>query len=160
LRAIGANPRAGADRAEAVRRAELAARRTADLEAEQAARRAAESAARADTERLAAEALALSAVLDDGLVEAVVVRVSEGLAGPLARSPLAVTRAVVAWCRTAVAAHPGPVPVAVSAALAADLGLVEGPAGPLELPAPPPGTVELRARVAALLHPGPALAGT
>jgi hypothetical protein len=155
LRAAGANPRAEADRTEATRQAELAAQRAADLEAEQATRRAAEEAARADVDRLAAEALALSAILDDALLEAIAVRVGEGLAGPLSRSPLAVTRAVVAWCRSAVATHPGPAPLVFRTALAADRGPVEGSSRPLDLPEPPPGTPELRARIAGLLQRDP-----
>lgn len=152
LRSVGANPRAEAVRAAAAEADEVAARRLADLEAEAAARRAADEAARVEGERLAAEALAVSAVLDDELLEAVVARATDGLAGPLARSPLAVTRAVVAWCRAAAAAYPGSVPEAVVAALAVGLRPAAGSVPPLDLPGPPAGTPDLRARIAGLVR--------
>jgi hypothetical protein len=68
--------------------------------------------------------------------------------GVLAGSPVAVTRAVVGWCRTARTEHPGPLKCAVAAALDAELAAVEA-SPPLALPAAPPGTGTLRSRVAA-----------
>jgi hypothetical protein len=73
------------------------------------------------------------------------------MAGPLARSSLAVARAVVAWCRTASARHPGPLGDAVTAGLAGGLAAGEGhPA--LELTLSPPEAVPLRRRIARLLE--------
>ncbi|MNC94441.1 hypothetical protein D3C83_112940 [compost metagenome] len=75
--------------------------------------------------------------------------VTEGMAGPLARSPLAIGRAVVAWCRAANGEHPGPLADAVAAGLRA--GVVGGEANAaLDLPAAPAGTLSLRHRIAGL----------
>jgi len=161
LRAVGANPRARTDQALADQQAAVAARRAADLEAQAAARRAGEAAARVEAERFDAEALALSAVLDDDLLAAVVDLAAAGLAGPLARSPLAVTRAVVAWCRTAAANQPGSLSAALAAALTAGMpSPADGEPPPLVLAAAPPGTAELRHRIAGLLHREAAATGS
>jgi hypothetical protein len=156
-RALGANPRAEADRAEESRQRELAERREAELAAAAAARKSEEDAARAAAAAFEAESLALSAVLDDARLAAVVDVVTDGLAGPLARSPFAVARSVVGWCRGAARRHPGPLLVAVDSALTdrwcpppgADASRLSA----LELPAPPSGTVPLRDRLAALVRP-------
>jgi len=155
LRAVGANPRAEAARLEADRRAVADAASRADLDAETEARRCAESAAAADAERFEAEALALSAVLDDEVLAAVVDRAGVGLAGPLARSPLALSRAVVGFCRGAAATRPGGVEVAVAGALAGAGPVVAEPEGgwpSVPLPAPPAGTAGLQDRIRTLLH--------
>jgi hypothetical protein len=158
LRAFGVNPRADAERAEADRRATEGARRQAALDAENVRRRAEAEAARAEVEAAEAEALALSGVLDDVRLAAVVVRVGEGLAGPLARLPLAVARAVVVWCRAAAGESPGPFLAAIDAALADDGWRMNGedvlPAR--KLPAAPDGTPTLRERVAHLVRTTPA----
>jgi hypothetical protein len=151
-RAAGTNPRADADREEAARlEAEVAARQ-AELDRANAARRAADVAAQAEADRLEAEALAVSAALDDRQLGAVVDLVTERMAGPLARSPLAISRAVVAWCRTVVAAEPGPLSVAVALGLSSRLAAGEGSA-PLDLPPAPAGTAPLRHRIAVLRTP-------
>ena len=148
-RALGTHPRAEAELAEAARlEAESAARQTA-LERTNDARRSADLAARAEADRFEAEALAVSAALSDDQLEAVAALVTARLAGPLARSPLAVARAVVAWCRTASAEHPGPLPGAIAAGVAAGLAAEEG-SSPLNLPAAPAGTTPLRHRIGAL----------
>jgi hypothetical protein len=149
-RAVQANPRAEADLAEAARLEADAASRRAELERATAARRAADHAAEVAAERFETEALALSGCLDDTALAAIVTVVSDGLAGPLVRSGLALSRAVVAWCRTAVRRHPGPVLDAVAAGLAGGLRVGEGAAAPLDLPVPPPGTEPLRRRIGAL----------
>jgi hypothetical protein len=100
--------------------------------------------------RFETEALALSGCLDDTTLAAIVTVVSDGLAGPLARSGLALSRAVVAWCRTAARRHPGPLIDAVAAGLAGGLRAGEAAAAPLDLPVPPPGTEPLRRRIGAL----------
>jgi hypothetical protein len=152
LRAVGANPRAETHQADLARRTTEAEQRVADLEAEAAARRAADLAARAEAERVEAEALAVSAALDRDRLAAVVDLVADSLAGPLARSPLAVSRAVLVWCRAAAVAHPGPLTAAVDAALRTGAPSAGEDAAPLELPAPPAGTAPLRDRIAPLLH--------
>lgn len=153
-RALGTNPRADADRAEAARlEAESEARR-AELERAARERRTAERAAEVEADRLAAESLAISACLDDATLADVVVTVREGLAGPLAASPLAIARAVVGWCRIAADVHGAVLVDAVAAALAAGLAAGEGTAAPpLVLPPVPPDTPSLRARIAGLLKP-------
>lgn len=155
LRSVGANPRSEADRLEVARRAEQAARREAELEAVTARRRAAEAAARAETDAAETEALALSGVLDDERLTAVVARVKDGLARPLARSSLALSRAVVGWCRGAAEQRPGAFLAAVDGALTDDGHRPpdedeELPAR-LALPTPAPGTPALRERIAAIL---------
>jgi hypothetical protein len=156
LRALGANPRAEAEQAEASRLEAEAGARRAELERTTEARRAAERAAGLETERLEAEAVAISACLDDAMLAGVVDAVRGTMAGPLAASAMAVARAVVAWCRTAAASQPGGFADVVVAGLAAGLTVGEGTAAPpLDLPAAPPGTASLRSRVAALLiRPG------
>jgi hypothetical protein len=149
-RATGTNPRAEGERAEAARLEAEAARRQAELEARTDARRSADLAAEQEAERLEAEALSISAALDDATLGPVVARAAAGLSGLLAGSTVAVTRAVVAWCRTAAATHPGPFADALSAGLAAGLAAGEGSA-PLDLPAAPVGTAPLRTRIAAVL---------
>jgi hypothetical protein len=152
-RARQTNPRAEAEGTEAARlNAEGAARR-AELERATAARHAADLAAQLETERLEAEALALSAAVSDALLAEVIDVVSRGLAGPLARSPLALSRATVAWCRAA-ARRPGSLSDAVTGALAADLTVGEEEAAPpLALPAAEAGTLPLRQRIATLMKP-------
>jgi hypothetical protein len=152
-RALGTNPRAGADRAEQARlEAEAEARRAA-LERATEARRAAERAAAQESDRLEAEALAVSAALDDATLAAVVAGVRPAMSGPLAASAMAVARAVVGWCRTAAVSHDGDLAGAVLAGRAAGLAEAEGTAPPLDLPEAPAGTASLRARVTALLKP-------
>lgn len=152
-RARQANPRAEGDLAEAARLEAEAAARQAELERTNEARRAADRAAQAETDRLEAEALAVAAALDDEPLAAVVAVVTRRMAGPLARSPLAISRAVVAWCRTAAAAQPaGPLSAAVAAGLTAGLVAEEG-SPPLDLPAAPAGTAALRHRIAGLRPP-------
>jgi hypothetical protein len=103
------------------------------------AARDADVAAQRDAERLEDEALALSGALPDDLLAAVVEVVSRGMAGPLARSPLALSRAAVTWCRAAADRRPGPLADAVTAGLAS--GLTVGEAAPaLTLPAAGTGT--------------------
>ena len=149
-RTAGTNPRAEADRAEAERLAKEAARRQADLELTTEARRAADRAAEYEAERLEAEAHSISAALDDQTLGAVVAQASAGLSGLLAGSTVAVTRAVVAWCRTANATYPVPFADAVAAGLRDGVAASEGHA-PLVLPAAPIDTAPLRTRVAAIL---------
>jgi len=155
-RATGTNPRAEADRVEAARLEAEAARRRAELEARTEARRAADLDAEQEAARLEAEALSVSAALDDATLGAVVARAAAGLSGLLAGSPVAVSRAVVAWCRTAAVTHPGPFAAAVTAGLDGDLAAGEGSA-PLDLPGAPAGTAALRTRVAAVLKTNGAL---
>ena len=150
-RAAGTNHRAETERAEAERLQAEAAARAAELEARTAARRAAELAAEREAERLEFEARCIAAALDDELLAAVVGHVVAGLSGLLAGSAVAVTRAVVAWCRTAADRYPGPLADAVAAALADRLLVAEG-SPPLTLSAAPVGTPTLRSRVAPLLH--------
>jgi hypothetical protein len=150
-RARGTNPRAEAQHAESARLEAGAAARRAELEAATEARRAVERAAQLEAERFEAEALVVSAFVDDGQLAELVAVVRGGMAGPLARSSLAVARAVVAWCRTASARHPGPLGDAVTAGLAGGLAAGEGhPA--LELTLSPPEAVPLRRRIARLLE--------
>jgi hypothetical protein len=149
-RTAGTNPRAEADRAEAERLARDAARRQAELELTTQVRRAADHAAEREAEQLEAEAHSISAALDDALLCAVVAQASAGLSGLLAGSTVAVTRAVVAWCRTADATFPGPFADAVAAGLREGLAAGEGH-GPLVLPVAPADTAPLRTRIAALL---------
>jgi hypothetical protein len=151
-RTMGTHPRAEAELAEAARlEAEAAARRAA-LEQKNGARRAADLAAQAETDRLEAEALAISAALDDHQLEAVVTLVTERMAGPLTRSPLAISRAVITWCRAAAAQRPGGLTDAISAGLAVALPAGERTAA-LDLPAAPPDTPTLRQRIGGLLNP-------
>jgi hypothetical protein len=150
-RGAGTNPRAESERAEAARHEAEAARRQAELEARTEARRAADLDAERAAERLEAEALSISAALDDETLGAVVARAGVGLSGLLAGSTVAVTRAVVAWCRSAAATHPAPFADAVAAGLAGGLAVGEGGA-PLDLPAAPAGTAPLRTRMAAVLR--------
>jgi hypothetical protein len=158
-RALGANPRAEADRAEESRHRQLAERREAELAAVAAARRAEEDAARSAAAAFEAEATALSAVLDDTRLAAIVGLATEGLGGPLTRLPFAVTRAVVTWCRAVAAPHHhGELLEAVDAALADRWRPAPDDPGsgvPLDLPAPPASTAGLRRRVACLVRPDP-----
>ena len=153
-RAAGTNPRAEAAAAEAEQERAERARRLAAVEAADARRRSEEETARAHAAAVEAEALALSAVLDDARLSAVAALVTPHLAGPLARSPLAVGRAVLSWCRAAV--HDTG-PDAGSVVAAVDPRLTSGwqpdpetreAAGPLVLPASSPGTRPLRERLA------------
>jgi hypothetical protein len=76
----------------------------------------------------------------------------------LVRSPIAVARAVVGWCRGAAGSYSGPLLVAVDAALAdrwRPAGGTEESCEPLELPAPAAGTPPLRDRLAPLVRPAP-----
>src|SRR5205823_11326034 len=132
-RAIGANPRAGAELAAAKRERERAARLEAEAEAKTAARLAAERAGEAGRIAFEAEALAVSAVLDDDQLDAVVKLVRAALVGPLAQSALPVSRAVVDWCRYAAVNHldSPSLAAAVDAALAVGQGLPRDPAPPL-----------------------------
>ena len=166
-RAAGTNPRAGrtnprseAELAEAARvEAEAAARRV-QLERATETRRVADLTAQTEADQLEAEALALSGALDDSSLAAIVSAVADGLPGPLARSPMAVARAVVAWCRAAAGRHPGLLSEAVAAGLAGGLTVGEGPAAaPLALPGAPTGTASLRRRIGDLLHTAPPAGG-
>ena len=154
LRAQGRNPRAEAELGEAARLEAAARARQLQLEQMTDSRRAADRVAQSEAERLEAEALALSGALHDATLADVVATVHAGMSGPLAASPLGVTRAVVTWCRCAVDHHGGALIDAVERALTAGLTVGEGSApAPLDLPAPPAGTASLRTRVAALLRP-------
>ena len=157
LRAVGANPRAREAAAAAERDRERTALLEAALDAKAAARLAAEEAGEAERVAFEAEALAVSAALDDDQLAAVVGAVRNSLVGPLADSKLAVTRAVVNWCRAAVADCPGApsLTATVAAALAAARDVPAAGVGlsPLTLEAAPAGTVPLRRRIAALLDP-------
>jgi hypothetical protein len=146
LRALGANPRARET-------AERTARLEAALEARTAARLAEERAGEAGRAAFEAEALAVSAALDDERLATIVDSVRDQLIGPLAQSALPVTRAVVDWCRQAAADRPdsSSLGAAVTAALAAGQRLPSVPPAPLSLAAAPPGTVPLRRRVATLM---------
>jgi hypothetical protein len=146
-RAAGTNPRSEADRAEA----KDAARRRAELELTTEARRAADHAADREAEQLEAEAHSISAALDDAVLCAVVALAGAGLSGLLAGSTVAVTRAVVAWCRTANATFPVPFGDAVAAGLRDGLAVGEGHA-PLVLPIGRADTDPLRTRIAAILR--------
>lgn len=150
-RASGTNPRSEADRAEAERLEKEARRRQAELELTTEARRAADHAAEREAERLEAEAHSISAALDDRTLGSVVAQAGAGLSGLLAGSTVAVTRAVVAWCRTANATYPVPFADAVAAGLRDGLTAGEGHA-PLVLPGAPVGTDPLRTRVGAILR--------
>jgi hypothetical protein len=152
-RSAGTNPRAEAERAEADRLEAEAAHRRAELDARTEARRAADRSAELEAERLDAEAGSISAALTDATLATVVARVSAGMSGLLAGSAVAVSRAVIAWCRTAAVTRPGPLATAVDAGLAEDLAAGEGHP-PLDLPAAPAGTAPLRARIAGLLRAG------
>lgn len=153
-RAIGTHPRSAAEQAEAARLGAEAAARQAALQRATETRQATDRAAEVAAELIEAEALAVSAALDDRTLAAVVDVVTASMAGPLVRSPLAIARAVVAWCRTAAAEYPGPL------ATAAATGLTEGivvreeksPPAPLDLPPAPAGTALLRHRIAALVR--------
>jgi hypothetical protein len=149
-RAAGTNPRAEADRAGTDRLEREAARRRAELELTTEARRAADRAAEREAVRLEAEAHSISAALDDETLCAVVTQAGADLSGLLAGSTVAVTRAVIAWCRTAAANHPAPFADAVAAGVAGGLAAGEGSA-PLDLPAAPAGTAALHTRIAAVL---------
>jgi len=105
-RALGANPRAEADRAVESRQRELAERREAELAAAAATRRAHEEEARVAAAAFEAEADALSAVLDDARLAAVVALATEGLAGPPAHLSLSPGRS---------SAGAGPRPVVIRA---------------------------------------------
>ena len=152
-RAIGANPRAASELAAAERERERAARLEAEAEAKTSARLAAERAGEAGRIAFEAEALTVSAVLDDDQLEAVVKLVRAALIGPLAQSTLPVTRAVVDWCRHAAANHSDSLclAAAVDAALAVGQGLPSVPAPRLTVAAAPPAGVPLRRRVADLM---------
>jgi hypothetical protein len=152
-RASGTNPRAEADRAEAARVEAEAARRHADLVAATEARRAADLAAEREAQRLEAEARSISCALDDEALAAVVAAVTPGMSGLLAGSTVALTRAVIAWCRAAAAGHPGPLADAVAAGLTDGVAAGEGHR-PLDLPAAPGDTPPLRTRIAAARRPG------
>jgi hypothetical protein len=152
-RAAGTNPRSEADRAEAARLEAEAARRHADLVAATEARRDADLAAEREAERLESEACAISTALDDEALAAIVATVTPGMSGLLAGSTVALTRAVVAWCRTAAADHPGPLGAAVAAGLADGVTAGEGHR-PLDLPAAPGDTSPLRTRIAAARRAG------
>lgn len=146
------NPRAEADRAAEAERQADSERRQAKLDAANAQRQADEDAARREAEAFAAETLAISALLDDHHLAAITETATRSLAGPLQRSALAVSHALVSWCRTAVASHPGTSLVeAVDAALAAGLGPATGGSPPLVLPSPA-GSRPLRERLTPLLH--------
>ena len=149
-RASGTNPRSEAERAEADRLEREARRRQAELELTTEARRAADHAADREAEQLEAEAHSISAALDDAALCAVVAQASIGLSGLLAGSTVAVTRAVVAWCRTANATFPVPFADAVAAGLRDGLAAGEGHS-PLVLPGAPHDTAPLRTRIAAIL---------
>src|SRR5581483_4551866 len=150
LRAAGTNPRAEADRAEQARLEAEARVRRAAVERADESRRAAERAAALEADRLEAEAQAVSGALDDATLTAVVTAVRPSMSGPLASSALALSRAVVSWCRSAAQAYPDHgFADAVRAGLAARLTLEEGSgSAPLALPAASPGTPSLRARIA------------
>jgi hypothetical protein len=150
-RAAGTNPRSEADRVEAERLAKEATRRQTELELTTEARRAADRAAEYEAEQLEAEAHSISAALNDETLGAVVALASADLSGLLAGSTVAVTRAVVAWCRTANATFPVPFADAVAAGLRERLAAGERHA-PLVLPAAPLDTEPLRTRVAAILR--------
>lgn len=152
-RSAGTNPRAEAERAEAARLEAEAGRRQAELDARTEARRADDRTAEVEAERLEAEARSISAVLTDPALAAVVAQVTGGMSGLLAGSAVAVARAVIAWCRTAAATHPGPFASAVDAGLAEALTAGEGHP-PLGLSGAPAGTAPLRTRVADLLRAG------
>src|SRR2546421_230112 len=81
-----------------------------------AARGAGGAAARQALAAARAEADAISGVLGDELLAAVVSRVAPDLPGPLGRSPLALTRGVMTFCRAAYATRPDDLGDAVSAA--------------------------------------------
>lgn len=149
-RAVQANPRAEADLADTARLEAQAAARRAELERVTEDRRAADHAAEVEAERLEAEGLALSAALPDGLLAEVVDVVGRGMAGPLAASPLALSRAVLSWCRAAADRRPGPLPEAVTAALASGLSVGDETVSFLALPVAPAGTPPLRHRIAQL----------
>jgi len=152
-RAAGTNPRAEVDRAEAARLEAEVARRQAELEAATEARRASDLAARSEAEQLEAESLALSAVLDDDILAAIVGRVTPGMSGLLAGSAVAVTRAVVAWCRAAATDRRPLDEEAITAGLAEGVAVGEGHPF-LDLPDAPAGTAPLRRRVADFLKAG------
>jgi hypothetical protein len=142
------------DRAETARLEAEAARRQAELEAATDARRASDLAARSEAEQLEAESLALSAVLDDDILAAIVGRVTPGMSGLLAGSAVAVTRAVVAWCRAAATTDRRPLDEeAITAGLAEGVAVGEGHPF-LDLPDAPAGTAPLRRRVADFLKAG------
>ena len=114
---------------------------------------AAERAGEADRVAFEAEALAVSAVLDDDQLDAVVKLVRAVLVRPLAQSALPVSRAVVDWCRHAAANHldSPSLAAAVDAALAGGQGLPSDPAPPLTLATAPRRGMPLRRRVADLM---------
>jgi hypothetical protein len=154
-RANGTHPRAATEIAEAARLEAEAAARQAALQRSTDTRRASDRAAEVEAQRLEAEALAVSAALDDATLAALVEVMTETMAGPLARSPLAISRAIVAWCRSAVTEKPGPLALAAAAGLAAELAVGEqSPPVPLDLPPAPAGTPLLRHRIAGLVRPG------
>ena len=152
-RAQGTNPRAAAELAEAVRREAATRSRELELERITDSRRAADRAAHVEADRWEAEALAVSAALDDGLLAGVVDAVRAGMAGPLAASALGVARAVIAWCRAATDGDRAQFADAVRVGLAEGLTVEESGAPPLDLPPAPAGTTPLRSRVAALIRP-------
>jgi len=119
-------------------------------------RRAADEAAAAGHAAVVAEAAAMAAALGDDVLAAVAARVGEGLPGLLGRSPLALSRAVVGFCRAAYATCPGDLAAAVTAALADSDRLAVEPEGgwpPVPLPAPPAGTPGLQDRIRILIRP-------
>ena len=101
-------------------------------------------------ERLEVEARSISAALDDVALTAIVDHVTDRMSGLLAGSTVAVTPAVVAWCRTAAATHPGQLPQAVAAGLVDGLPPGEGHLR-LGLPPAAPGSPSLRTRIAGIL---------
>jgi hypothetical protein len=154
-RAMGTHPRSAAGQAEAARLEAEAAARQAALQRATETRQATDRAAELEAERIEAEALAVSAALDDATLAALVDVVTGSMAGPLARSPLAIGRAVVDWCRTAAAEHPGRLTDAARVALASGLVVREenDPRAALDLPPAAAGTALLRHRIAALVRP-------
>jgi hypothetical protein len=152
-RASRTNPRAAAELAAAERDRQRGARLEAEAEAKTSARLAVERAGEAGRVAFEAEALAVSVVLDDGQLHAVVKLVRAALVGPLAQSALPVSRAVVDWCRHAAANHPDlpSLAAAVDVALAVGQGLPSYPVPPLALAAAPPEGVPLRRRIADLM---------
>src|SRR5579884_600113 len=119
-------------------------------------RRAADEAAAAGHAAVVGEAAAVSAALGEHVLAAVVDRVGEGLPGLLGRSPMAVSRAVVGFCRAACATRPGDLETAVAATLAAATPLPAEPENgwpAVPLPAPPMGTPGLQDRIRTLIRP-------
>jgi hypothetical protein len=118
----------------------------AAIDAEVAARRREAAEADALRARAEAEAAAVSAALDDDLLERLLARCREGLPGPLACSAAGLTRAAVTWSRAAVGEWPGDLGTAVRRSFESDWS---GPAQPPPLSPnpPPPDTVPLVERI-------------